>query len=123
MSIRRLCDSKEPAVCGVCARRATYIGYRHNDRAKLMWLCGNIACTEIAQKVYNMGEIKRDEFEIGAVREGVAAMFDMLADKYPDIVPVLQTISEQDITEFGLRFLKEYATTMVNRITSHSAPF
>lgn len=67
--IKALCTD-EPALCGVCRRRAWALGYTPNARSPILWLCDDPACLGTGRSIYHMPKQQLDAIEIKARNAG-----------------------------------------------------
>lgn len=117
MSLNRYDDM----ICGVCACRATGLGYAP-PKAKpgaIIWLCDDPDCIPIAQRSYAM---KQDEF---TRIERLAAMAggDAVEQFCHDIGKSdLSQFSQGEFEEFCLRMVGEYRSALRNKLQDE-APF
>lgn len=81
-------DQFNPAICGVCARAALGHGYAPRNASKILWVCDDPKCIQVAKAVYSM---KQDQFSriesMAAARGGDSG------------IEFLETVGKTDFTD------------------------
>lgn len=102
-------DQFNPAICGVCARAALGHGYAPRNASKIVWVCDDLKCIQVAKAVYSM---KQDQFSriesMAAARGGDSG------------IEFLETVGKTDFTtltidewsEFRRRIISGYRTAL-----------
>lgn len=111
-------DRHNNALCGVCRRGAIGIAYSPDPDRRLIWLCDDTDCIQLARNTYSM---KQDEFthlENLAAQEGAVA-----GGQYLDTIGKydLQKLDAKEFAEFGRRVVARYREALVE--LQGEAPF
>lgn len=69
-----IADRFDDMTCGVCARQATGLGYAPPSRSKILWLCDDPECIDIARNSYAMRQHDFNRIESLAAHEGGHAL-------------------------------------------------
>lgn len=73
-------DRFDHTVCCNCARQATGYGYAPDNLARVMWVCDDPECLQIAKSSYKMRQDQFTRIESAAAYVGFEAMCMYLAE-------------------------------------------
>ena len=112
-------DRHEPAICAVCARPATGYGVAPNHTSKIMWVCDDPDCLQIAKSSYAM---KQDHFE--RLDSLAAGKGGEKAGEYLEQIGKtdLATMNQTEWFEFCRRLVAGYRSALKNDLRDE-APF
>jgi Family of unknown function (DUF6511) len=112
--------TKEPTACGVCRRRAVWLGYAPTRRDAVIWLCDDDRRHAAAKRIYAMPTPTLDAYEIGAMLEAGAQ-----AGRYLDEVGKtdLSSLSAGEWSTFLRRIVTGYEQALRRKILNNEVPF
>lgn len=109
--------------CGVCGRRAIGLGHApdayQNEKARIMWICDDQECIQIAKDTYSMKQDEFDRIERMALEDGQKA-----AEDYCDEIRIydFRELSLAQAEEFSRRLVAGYRIALKTRLRNE-APF
>lgn len=115
MSVERFDD----ALCGVCGRQATGYGYSPDMRKKVLWVCDDDECLQIAKDSYGMKQDQFSRLESLAAQEGRRA-----SEAFMDEIGVydFRELTEAQACEFARRLVGGYRAALKGKLRDE-APF
>lgn len=120
-AVSRIKGDPEPVVCGVCRRRATTgFGWAGRQGNRIMWLCDDPICGQLARTVYEMPKLKLDAFE-EAARDDAGEM----AGSYLDSIGKtdLATLTADEWATLLHQVIVGFEASLRRRILGNAAPF
>lgn len=120
-AVSRIKGDPEPVVCGVCRRRATTgFGWAGRQSSRIMWLCDDPICGQLARTVYEMPKLKLDAFE-EAARDDAGEM----AGSYLDSIGKtdLATLTADEWATLLHQVIVGFEASLRRRILGNAAPF
>lgn len=120
MSTIRRFSTKEPTQCAVCRRRATGLGFAPSQYEKIIWLCEDKDCHQLAAKVWRMKQSDLDMFEMNAGNDAFNAAAEYLCELGKTDITKLTDI---EISEYTRRFIVGHEQGMRSRLLAGTAPF
>lgn len=121
MTIVDRCKAEDiPAVCAVCRRMASGLGYSPRAGAPIIWVCDDIVCHQNARTVYHM----KTEALNRAEKEAAQRAID-IAGPYLDAIghTDLAQLTGPQMDEFLSRLLLAYEVELRRIIQEYGAPF
>jgi hypothetical protein len=106
--------TRKPAVCAVCRRRATWLGYTPVDKwltpqGPAIWLCDDPQCHGAGKVIYKMPRPKLDAIEQSAALEAGSEAAQFLETCG---TTDLAKLTEEQWHEFCRRFVRTFEKSM-----------